>query len=116
MIEKLPRSHGAVLGYRVVGDVTRDDYDELVPAVQGAVDEHSTARLLLDLTNFRWEKAEAWGADLRFGERFRHVVERMAVVGDRTWEKWLARWAEAFYAQDAQYFTDQDAAWEWLEG
>ncbi|NNU26968.1 STAS/SEC14 domain-containing protein [Isoptericola sediminis] len=114
MIEKIARSHDAVLGYRVVGDVTREDYEELVPAVQAVVDEHGRARLLLDLTDFRWEKAEAWGADLRFGEHFRHVIERMAVVGDHGWEKWLARLAEPFYAQDAQFFTDQDAAWDWL--
>lgn len=78
------------------------------------MDEHGSLRLLLDLTEFRWEKVEAWGADLRFGEHVRHAITRMAIVGDHTRERWLTRPAEPFYAQDAQ-FTERDAAWRWLE-
>lgn len=115
MIEKLTNSHDGVLGYRVVGDVTAADYEELVPSAQAVVDEHGSLRLLLDLTEFRWEKVEAWGADLRFGEHFRHAITRMAIVGDHTWERWLARLADPCYAEEAQLFTDRDAAWRWLE-
>lgn len=115
MIETLDRSHDAVLGFRAVGDVTAADYEVLTPAVHAAVEEHGAVRLLLDLTDFHWEKAEAWGADLRFGEQFRHAIERMAIVGDRTWEHWLTRLAEPFYAQQARFFTDIDQAWTWLE-
>ena len=115
MIEALPGSHDEVLGFRVAGDVTADDYAVLTPAVRTAVDKHGSVRVLLDLTDFHWEKAEAWGADLHFGEQFRHAIERMAIVGDHAWERWLAHLAEPFYARDAQYFTDPDQAWNWLE-
>jgi hypothetical protein len=115
MIEALPDSHDAVLGFRVSGDVTAEDYGVLTPPVQAAVDEHGSVRLLLDLTDFRWEKAEAWGSDLRFGEQFRHAVARMAIVGDRAWERWLAHIAKPFYARDAEYFTDAEQAWTWLD-
>lgn len=115
MIEQLSHSHGAVLGFRVAGDVTAADYRVLEPVVQVAVDERGSVRLLLDLTDFRWEKVEAWGADLRFGKHFRDAIERLAIVGDQRWEKWLARLAEPFYAQHATFFSDQDAAWAWLE-
>lgn len=115
MIEQLRGSHGAVLGFRVTGDVTAEDYGELEPAVRAAVDEHGSVRLLLDLVDLHGEKLEAWGSDLRFGAHFRHVIERMAIVGDHAWERWLTRLAEPFYARDAQYFTEQDAAWAWLD-
>lgn len=115
MIETLPRSHDAVLGFAVAGDVTAEDYQVLTPAVQAAVATHGTVRLLLDLTAFHWEKAEAWAADLRFGEQFRHAIDRMAIVGDRAWERWLTRLAEPFYAQQATFFTDPEEAWTWLE-
>lgn len=115
MIEESARSHGAILGFLAVGDVTAEDYHVLQPAVEAAVQQHGSVRLVLDLTEFHWEKVEAWGADLRFGGTFRHAIERMAIVGDRTWERWLTRMAEPFYAQQAQFFTDQDAAWAWAE-
>ena len=115
MIEKIPDSHHAVLGFRVVGDITADDYDVLRPAVQAAVDAHGSVRLLLDLTGFHREKIDAWGADLRFGQHFHQAIERLAIVGDHTWQRWLARLSEPFYAQESRFFVDQRSAWGWLE-
>jgi hypothetical protein len=115
VIETLPRSHDNVLGFRVSGDVTREDYEILEPAVRALVDASGSVRLLLDLTDLRWEKVDAWGADLRFGKQFRQSIERLAVVGQHRWEEWLTRLAEPFYAQHAQYFADVGQAWDWLE-
>ena len=36
MIEQLSESHDNVLGFRVSGDVTKEDYDVLTPAVERA--------------------------------------------------------------------------------
>lgn len=115
MIERLAGSHDNVLGFRVSADVTRDDYAVLDPEVAAAVEESGTARLLLDLTDFRWEGVDAWGADLAFGKRFGGSIERLAIVGHRRWEQWLTRLSEPFYARRARYFTATDAAWEWLD-
>jgi hypothetical protein len=42
----------------------------------------------------------------------------MAIVGDGTFEKLLAKLADPFYADDARFFgaEDVDSAWEWAEG
>ena len=45
VIEKMARSHDNVLGFRVSGDVTREDYEILEPAVQTIVDESGSVRL-----------------------------------------------------------------------
>jgi len=115
MIEQLPRSHDNVLGFTVSGDITKDDYAVLDPAVAAAVKDSGTVRLLLDLTDFHWEKASAWGADLHFGSEFHKAMECMAIVGDKKWEQWLAKLAQPFYAQEAKYFDSIDEAWAWLE-
>lgn len=73
-------------------------------------------KLMLDLTDFRWERVGAWGADLRFGHEFHEEVARRAIVGHTKWEEHLAHLAAPFYAQQAAYFDDQDAAWAWLRG
>jgi SpoIIAA-like len=116
VIEKLSRSHDSVLGFRVSGDVMRADYDVLFPATEEVVDTAGAVRMLLDLRELRWEKAEAWGADLKFGREFRHAIQRMALVGDHAWEKWMARIAEPIgYAEEIRYFTDDEEAWVWLD-
>ncbi|MGA7690309.1 MAG: STAS/SEC14 domain-containing protein, partial [Jiangellales bacterium] len=89
MIEKLPDTHDNVLGYRFVGDITKADYETLTPEVTAAVAEFGQVRLLLDMTEFRWEKLEAWGTDLAFGRELRDNVERLAVVGRHMVGKYL---------------------------
>jgi hypothetical protein len=115
MIQELPQSHDNVLGFRVSGDVTKQDYDVLTPAVSAAA-AGGTVRLLLDMTDFRWEKVGAWASDLHFGHEFHQAIERMALVGDHTWEKHLASLAQPFYAREARFFSAADEAWAWVEG
>ncbi|WP_400994835.1 STAS/SEC14 domain-containing protein [Agromyces sp. GXQ0307] len=113
-ITQSDRSSGNILGFVVSGDVTRADYDVLTPAVAAAVEEHGTVKLMVDLTDFTWEKIGAWGSDLNFGHEFHEKIDRMAIVGNKKWEEYLARLASPFYAKEAAYFDDQDAAWAWL--
>lgn len=114
-ITRSPRSAGKVLGFEVSGEVTTQDYEVLTPAVEAAVREFGTVRLLCDLTGFQWEKVSAWGSDFHFGHEFHHKIERMAIVGDKKWEEMVTHLAAPFYAQEARFFDDEDAAFAWLE-
>ena len=116
MIKKLDQSSENVLGFKVSGDVVKADYDVLVPAVEAALKTNEMVHMLLDMTEFKWEKVEAWGADAKFGHEFRHKIAKMAIVGDKTWEKWLTKLADPFYAKEAKFFhpEETDEAWVWL--
>jgi hypothetical protein len=114
-ITKLDAGTGDTLGFEVSGDVTTADYEVLTPAVAEAVDEHGTIRLLLDLTDFHWEKVSAWGSDLRFGHEYHDTIERLAIVGNRTWQKHLAHLASPFYAEESAFFETRADAWTWLK-
>jgi hypothetical protein len=114
VIAELDGSSGNALGFAVTGDVARDDYDVLTPAVEQAVDRFGSAKLLLDLTGFHWEKVDAWGTDLAFGEHLHGHIDKLAIVGTHTWERYLARLSTPFYAKQAQYFKRREDAWEWI--
>ncbi|MEZ5175532.1 MAG: STAS/SEC14 domain-containing protein [Acidimicrobiia bacterium] len=115
MIEAIKRPDTEVLAFRMVGDITKADYEVLTPAVEKAVEEHGAVRLLLDMTEFKWERVEAWGSDLRFGRALHDKIERMALVGDQAWGKYLAKIAAPFYAHKIEWFHDADKAWTWVE-
>jgi hypothetical protein len=117
MIEKLAASSGNVVGYKAIGTITASDYMKLEPEVKALVEkEGSSIRMLIDLSEFKWEKMEAWLHDLKFGSEFHHEIQKMAIVGDKTWEKWITHLAKPFYARDAKFFhsADIDKAWAWL--
>jgi len=116
MLEKLSESSGNVIGFKAVGDITKADYDILTPEVESLAQQHDSICLLMDLTEFKWEKAEAWRADMKFGSQFRKNIAKMAIVGDKKWEKWLTKVCAPFYAREAKHFSSDDigSAWDWL--
>ena len=116
MIEELSRSSGATLGFRLSGDVTKEDYAVLTPAVASAIAASGQVNLLLDLTDFHWEKVDAWGDDLHFGHEYHDKIGRMALVGNKKWEEHLTNLCAPFYAKSAKYFDNDTEAWEWLAG
>lgn len=114
-ITTMDRSEGSSLGFKVSGDVTKADYEVLTPAVAAAVDQHGTVSVVLDLTDFHEEKAGAWGADLHFGHEYHDKISRMAIVGNKGWEKHLTRICSPFYAKESKYFENDDDAWAWFQ-
>ena len=116
MIETMDRSTQTVLGFEVSGTVTKDDYEVLTPAVEAAIDANGSVSLLLDLTGFHWEKVSAWASDLRFAKQYHDKISKMAIVGDKKWERHLASLCSPYYAKEAKFFESDSDAWDWLEG
>ena len=117
MIEKLAENSGNVVGYKAIGTITASDYQKLEPEFKALVEKEGNVRVLIDMSEFKWEKMEAWLQDLKFGFEFHHEIQKMAVVGDKGWEKWMTELAcKPFYAHNAKFFhtADIDKAWAWL--
>jgi hypothetical protein len=118
MLEKLDKSSGSVVGYKVVGKVTAADYQKLEPEVKTLVDKYDDGVcLLLNLQEFAGEEAKAWLPDLKFGHHFHDKIAKMAIVGDKRWEKWMTSLVDPFYAKDGKFFRPEetDKAWAWLK-
>jgi len=116
MITKLDQSSGNAIGFKISGTVTKEDYAVMVPEVEALIDREDDINMLIDLSEFHWEQISAWGADMKFGSTYRKKINKMAIVGDKKWQKWLTALVDPFYAREAEFFhTDEaDAAWAWL--
>ncbi len=116
MFEKMSESSGNVVGYKVAGTITASDYKKLEPEVKALIEKEGNIRMLFDMSGFKWEKAEAWIQDMKFGSEFHKKIDKMAIVGDKSWEKWMAHLAKHTYARDTKFFhtADIDKAWAWL--
>jgi SpoIIAA-like len=116
MIERMAESDGRTIGFRAIGSITKDDYKTLSEQVGALVDREGSIALLIDLEQFEGEGPSAWGADLDFGRTYRHKIDRMAIVGDHSWQSLLAKLAEPFYARESKYFdvAARADAWAWL--
>jgi hypothetical protein len=117
MVDQLPRSKGNILGFLMSGRLHDRDYAQFVPIIESAVDEFGKVRLLAQFHDFHgWDPHALWD-DIKFSSRHCHDVERIALVGDKKWEHWMAGVCKPFTKATIQYFdvADEERAWAWLE-
>ena len=116
MITKLDRGTEKVLGFKLSGKLHDQDYQHFVPIVEAAIQAQGKIRLLAQFEDFHgWDLHALWD-DTKFSARHCTDVERIALVGYKTWEKWMAAVCKPFTMAKIKYFdvTDADAAWQWL--
>ena len=116
MIERLEGSSGNVIGFTLSGRLHDEDYKAFTPAVEEVIDAHGKVRLLARFHDFKGWDAHALWDDIVFATKHCTDVERIALVGDKQWEKWMAKVCKPFTLAKVEYFdaADVDAAWGWL--
>jgi hypothetical protein len=107
---------GKVLEVRVSDKLTHADYAHFVPAFERLVREHGKIRVLFEMVDFHgWEAGAIWD-DLKLDARHFADIERLAMVGEKRWEEWMATICRPFTTATIRYFdrADVDQARAWL--
>jgi hypothetical protein len=108
---------GKVLEVQVGGKLAHADYLLFVPEFERLVSEHGKIRVLFEMLDFHgWETAAVWD-DIKFDLKHFTHIERIAMVGDKKWERGMAVFCRPFTIAKLRYFDvrDSDKAREWLE-
>jgi hypothetical protein len=100
------------------GRLTKEDYETFVPKIEAAIAEHGKLRMLVRLTDFHGWNAGALWEDLKFDARHFTDIERLAIVGEKTWEKGMAVFCKPFTTAEVRYYDkdELDRARAWVEG
>ncbi len=90
MVERLKHMPEGTIGFRVDGDVEREDYDRVFrPALQGAIDAGRGLRTLYLIEDIDDFKGDALWADMKLGYdlglKHHSAWERSAIVTDIEW-------------------------------
>ena len=116
MIEKLDRSSGKVVGFKLSGKLHDEDYKHFVPAIDAAAGE-GKAKILAWFHDFHGWDAHALWDDIKFSTTHCTKIEKIALVGEKKWEEWMAKVCKPFTMATIKYFdaAEIEAAWAWLE-
>jgi len=116
MVKKLEQSSGNIIGFEMSGKLHDDDYKVFVPAVEEVLKKAGRARILASFHDFHgWDLHAAWD-DLKFGSKHVIDIEKIALVGDKQWEQWMAKLCKPFTVAKVKYFdaAEIETAWQWL--
>lgn len=107
-----------VLEVEVSGKLKHEDYQRLVPEFERLVQKHGRIRVLFMMTDFHgWDGSALWD-DIKFDARHYKDIDRLAMVGDKKWEKGMSLFCRPFTTAKIRYFA-QDAIAEaraWIDG
>jgi len=103
-IQLLETEGGKVLEVQVSGKLVREDYEHFVPEFGRLVKQHGKLRVLFEMVDFHGWKAAALWADIKFDVTHCADMERLAMVGDKRWEKGMSVFCRPFTAAKIRYF------------
>jgi hypothetical protein len=108
---------GKVLEVQVTGKLAHEDYQHLVPEFERLVKQHGKIGVLFEMVDFHgWEGVALWD-DIKFDAKHFSDIDRLAMVGDRKWEKGMSVFCRPFTTAKIRYF-DRTAIAEakaWVE-
>ena len=103
-IKLVEKQDGKVLEVEVSGKLVHDDYQRFVPEFERLVQQHGKIRVLFEMVDFHgWEAAALWD-DVKFDLKHFSDIERLAIVGDKKWEKGMSVFCRPFTTAQIRYF------------
>ncbi len=103
---------------RISDRLSRDDYTKFVPQVESVINRVGKIRILMEMQDFHgWEMGAMW-EDIKFDLKHFKDIERLAMVGDKKWEEWMAAFCKPFTTAKIRYFDVSEAgeARDWIAG
>ena len=117
-VELREEEGGKVSVIQLSGKLTREDYGQFIPEVERLIKEHGKISMLVSMHDFHGWTAGALWEDIKFDVRHFRDIERLAMVGEKKWEKGMAVFCKPFTSAKVRYFDQSQAAeaLEWVKG
>jgi hypothetical protein len=115
-VELHPQADGKILNVLVSDKLTKEDYERLGPEFETLIQQHGKIRVLLEMEDFEGWQAGALWEDLQLSFEHYDDIERLAMVGDKAWEKGMAQFCKPFTTAEVRYFElhEIDQARKWI--
>ena len=116
MFQFIPVHEDNIYALRVSGKLHHEDYQTFLPELEKLLESDQRIALLIELDDFHGADLAAIKDDFTFGLKHADSFEKVAIVGEKKWQKWMTLFSSPFLKSDVKYF-DRKAlqdAWNWL--
>lgn len=107
-----------LLSVVVTEKLSKEDYEKFVPAAEDFIREAGKIKVLFEMRDFGgWEMGALW-EDIKFDVKHFKDIEKLAMLGDKKWEKGMSVFCKPFTTASVRYFdlTERGEALKWLDG
>jgi len=116
MIEMLTGLPAHTVGFKMSGKLHDEDYKKFVPLVDAEIAKEGKVNVLAQFHDFHGWDAKALWDGVKFSTTHCTKMKRIAIVGEESWERWMAKVCKTFTMAQIRYFdaTESEAAKKWL--
>jgi hypothetical protein len=116
VLEQLTGLPAHIVGFKLSGKLHDEDYKKFVPLVDAEIAKDGKVNVLAQFHDFHGWDAKALWDDIKFSTTHCTKIQRIALVGEKPWEKWMAAVCKPFTMAKIKYFGagDVEAAKTWL--
>ena len=117
VIEQLKDMPAHTLGFKMSGKLHDEDYKQFVPLVDAEIAKDGKVNMLAQFQDFHGWDAKALWDDIKFSTTHCTKIKRIALVGEKPWEKWMAMVCKPFTMAKIKYFdsAEIEEAKTWLK-
>jgi hypothetical protein len=106
---------GKILEVHLHGKLGREDYEKFIPETERLIRQHGKISILVEMHDFHgWDGSALW-EDLKWNAQHFKDIERLAIVGETTWHRWMTGFCKPFTNAEVRYFEpgelDEARAW-----
>ncbi|MBN2579919.1 MAG: STAS/SEC14 domain-containing protein [Pirellulales bacterium] len=111
------QAEGNYLEITMTGKLTKEMYEQFVPAVEKQIQEQGKLVMVFRMHDFHGWTAGALWEDLKFDLHHWRDIQRLAIVGETKWQKGMAVFCKPFTTAKIKYFDHEklDEARQWVK-
>ena len=105
------------LSLKAIGKLTHEDYEIITPMIDSALAQVKDPKVnvLMDATELEgWELRAAWD-DFKLGLKHNNEFRKIAIYGNKNWQKVSAKLGSWFMSGEIQYFDNLHDALNWIK-
>ena len=107
MFTQLPVEKENTVALKFVGEVTSQDYHQLLPIVEKKIKDFEKINLYWELENFKgWDWQSLW-QEIQFDLSYISSFKRVAIVGDKNLEQTVVGFIKPFVPFKLKFFESE---------
>lgn len=117
MITIETHTENSIIAVKASDTLSKKDFDKLAPTLKEFTGSNRDSHLLMTLERFKgWDDVSSFWKDLKLDAEFIGEFDRIAIVGEKKWQKWGTNLLDSLTKNELKFFEikNADGAWLWL--
>jgi len=117
MFEIIKTEDPALIAVRICGRITKDEFIQVKTEIEKVISQYGKFRFLIEAADLEVPSPGFFMEDFKFILHNHRNAERVALVGNKTWEKIWLEFVKLLTSVNVRFFdvSQKAQAWEWIK-